>query len=406
FCTHSKADYVDYLLLEDQAIYMNFFDCMFRNSRKKSLQSYYKYWRCLCQYCGLFARRRLNDNVYGQMRRFLNQVIPAECKVPRRMKAKNTLDVGVFCITYRHHWLWSVITGTRPGVLLSQDASSATRASLGKRKRDPSVESDLPNHVSLYHLKDPDSRRDVLCAVIEFDNPKGRPEGADGTKFFMHGNYQLAYCPITQIISYAFQLIWRLRISKRSQSLRLRWEPENLDTPLLRRLERTPYGFRLHKSLLMTYDSSQRALQELGRDARFEEDIGHYNYRRWTGNGVNRNVTSQERQRVLGQSGDAVFEKHYQSQFIGRDLQHVVLLRPPQEGLLQLAGSMPRKRNLFGLSSQLTNAQRRAICQTGTVEKAQELFAHLHERNEEVKKELSQLRKTMTKSTQETARKA
>lgn len=42
----------------------------------------------------------------------------------------------------------------------------------------------------------------------------------------------------------------------------------------------------------------------------------------------------------------------------------------------------------------------------GTVEKAQELFAHLHERNEEVKKELSQLRKTMTKSTQETARKA
>ncbi|TPR04011.1 hypothetical protein CAN33_003000 [Aspergillus niger] len=179
------------------------------------------------------------------------------------------------------------------------------------------------------------------------------------------------------------ELIWRLRISKRSQSLRLRWEPENLDTPLLRRLERTPYGFRLHKSLLMTYDSSQRALQELGRDARFEEDIGHYNYRRWTGNGVNRNVTSQERQRVLGQSGDAVFEKHYQSQFIGRDLQHVVLLRPPQEGLLQLAGSMPRKRNLFGLSSQLTNAQRRAICQTGTVEKAQELFAHLHERNEE-----------------------
>lgn len=39
---------------------------------------------------------------------------------------------------------------------------------------------------------------------------------------------------------------------------------------------------------------------------------------------------------MLGQSGDAVFEKHYQSQFIGRDLQHVVLLRPPQEGLVRL----------------------------------------------------------------------
>lgn len=39
---------------------------------------------------------------------------------------------------------------------------------------------------------------------------------------------------------------------------------------------------------------------------------------------ISGNFTSQERQRVLGQSGNAVFEKHYQSQFIGRDLQHVV----------------------------------------------------------------------------------
>jgi hypothetical protein len=40
--------------------------------------------------------------------------------------------------------------------------------------------------------------------------------------------------------------------------------------------------------LSMTYDSSRQALKELGRDARFEDDIGHYNYRRWTANEVNR----------------------------------------------------------------------------------------------------------------------
>jgi hypothetical protein len=40
--------------------------------------------------------------------------------------------------------------------------------------------------------------------------------------------------------------------------------------------------------LPMTYDSSQQALNELGRDAKFEDDIGHYNYRRWTANKVNR----------------------------------------------------------------------------------------------------------------------
>lgn len=50
--------------------------------------------------------------------------------------------------------------------------------------------------------------------------------------------------------------------------------------PLLRRLERTPYGYKLHRSLPMTYILSRQALRELGRDARFEDDIGHYNFRR------------------------------------------------------------------------------------------------------------------------------
>ena len=42
----------------------------------------------------------------------------------------------------------------------------------------------------------------------------------------------------------------------------------------LRRIERTPQGYELHRSLPMTYDSSGQALNELGRDARFEDDIG------------------------------------------------------------------------------------------------------------------------------------
>jgi hypothetical protein len=122
---------------------------------------------------------------------------------------------------------------------------------------------------------------------------------ANRTKFFMHGDYQLAYCPITQIIAFAFrdgafanadltpELIWRLRVPRGNSSLPLRWKPEVLNVPLLRRLERTPYGYRLDGSLPMTYDSSRQALKELGRDARFEDDIGHYNYRRWTANEIN-----------------------------------------------------------------------------------------------------------------------
>ena len=48
--------------------------------------------------------------------------------------------------------------------------------------------------------------------------------------------------------------------------------------------------------------------------------------------------------RVLGQSGNRVFEKHYQSDFIG-NLQHVVLLRPSQEALCREAARMSKNRD-------------------------------------------------------------
>ena len=73
-----KEDYVDYLLLEDQAIYMNFFDWMFKTSRQKLLQSYDEYWRRLCQYFELFACRRVNDDARKQTRRVM--VLPCTCK--------------------------------------------------------------------------------------------------------------------------------------------------------------------------------------------------------------------------------------------------------------------------------------------------------------------------------------
>jgi hypothetical protein len=35
------------------------------------------------------------------------------------------------------------------------------------------------------------------------------------------------------------------------------------------------------------YNSSRQVLKELGRDAKFEDDISHYNYQRWVANEVN-----------------------------------------------------------------------------------------------------------------------
>jgi hypothetical protein len=68
-CDHLKVDYVEHLLSEDPAVYMNFFDWMWKSSKKKLLQSYDEYWRRLTEYFSLLARRSISNHVLDQMRR-------------------------------------------------------------------------------------------------------------------------------------------------------------------------------------------------------------------------------------------------------------------------------------------------------------------------------------------------
>ncbi|EYE94764.1 uncharacterized protein EURHEDRAFT_523604 [Aspergillus ruber CBS 135680] len=79
----------------------------------------------------------------------------------------------------------------------------------------------------------------------------------------MHGDYQLAYCPIAQIASLAFrddafeneltpELIWGIKVPKRTRALPLQWKKDKLNLPLLRRVVRTQYGHGVHLTLPMT----------------------------------------------------------------------------------------------------------------------------------------------------------
>lgn len=105
----------------------------------------------------------------------------------------------------------------------------------------------------------------------------------------MHGDYQLAYCPIAQIMSLAFcddafeneltpDLIWRITVPKHTRALLLRWKEDKLDIPLLRHVVRTLYDYKVHPTLPITYDLSQLALKDLGEDGVFEDNLGHYNF--------------------------------------------------------------------------------------------------------------------------------
>jgi hypothetical protein len=69
YCSHINVNYKEALLREEPAMYMNFFDWMDKTSRKKKKDTYDVYWRRVCLYFSLFAKREMNDHVLKQMRR-------------------------------------------------------------------------------------------------------------------------------------------------------------------------------------------------------------------------------------------------------------------------------------------------------------------------------------------------
>jgi hypothetical protein len=115
----------------------------------------------------------------------------------------------------------------------------------------------------------------------------------------MHCDYQLAYCPITYILALAHadrafknerltpEYILRLRVPPRLQTLPIVWKEEMLRVPLLRHIENTPYGVRVHPEKPMNYDTSNNLLKQLGKDAGYDINIDHYAFRRWTANEAN-----------------------------------------------------------------------------------------------------------------------
>jgi hypothetical protein len=66
--------------------------------------------------------------------------------------------------------------------------------------------------------------------------------------------------------------------------------------------------------------------------------------------------TERERNRILGHEGSAIFEKYYHDNCIRRDIQNVVLLRPPQENICRAAAQMNRHRDHLA-PSDLTDSQ-------------------------------------------------
>jgi Protein of unknown function (DUF3435) len=104
----------------------------------------------------------------------------------------------------------------------------------------------------------------------------------------VHCDYQLAYYPITYILALAHadpafkngrltpEFILRLRVPKRLYILSIPWKDEMLSVSLLRHVENTPYGPRVHSEKPMKYNTSNALLKQLGKDAGYDIPIDHY----------------------------------------------------------------------------------------------------------------------------------
>jgi len=134
------------------------------------------------------------------------------------------------------------------------------------------------------------------------------------------------------------------------------------------------------------------------------------------------NYVKSERMRILGQSGDQVFERHYQDDFIG-GLQRVVLLRPSQESLLREARKArnrdplaptklddnqlnvisrdPRVLELRGERLELTRKMRSLA---GTVEAAKDLYPEVYQQYQEVCNMQQKVRRTLRQTTKQRIR--
>jgi len=72
-CDVVGADYKEYLLRGDEAVYMAFIDWMAavarRKGRQRSQQTYKNYWKWLSEYYALHSKKKMDGNVLQQMRR-------------------------------------------------------------------------------------------------------------------------------------------------------------------------------------------------------------------------------------------------------------------------------------------------------------------------------------------------
>ncbi|KAI9888766.1 MAG: hypothetical protein M1814_006460 [Vezdaea aestivalis] len=401
YCEHIGEEPLEYLQKCDAPNFMNWLDWMIRSSKRKTKATLDVYWRYLCGYYEFHFSVAIEHSVMRQMRRYIEGKMLKGQKVNQSARRKDTLSPEDSGILFKTLWVYddttrphehlrvqerfadllAYISGSRPGVILAQDDMSkevpSSQSSLEDGAMTPNgfsrskSTSDLPDRtglvepqticyrdIELFIIRNPgEGERDVIAAVVNFRNLKGRPEGADGTKFFLHCDYQLVYCPITFILAFAFadnafkselitpEYLLRAKVPSRLHTLPIHWKAEILDKPILRGLRRDSSGVEIDDWLPLSYRYDNDAIHRLGDLAGFRHSIKFYCFRRWTANTLNKNVTEQERNRTLGHGGSQVYLKHYHDDCVRFDIQSMVLLRPSQDRLIQAAAEMRRDRD-------------------------------------------------------------
>ncbi|KAF9638820.1 hypothetical protein BFW01_g9717 [Lasiodiplodia theobromae] len=236
---------------------------------------------------------------------------------------------------------WSILlsgyAGVRPGEFIESSRYRGTNQ--GLKYGDVELFRIEKEGVPLIHLK----------ITFKLRKNQRRDESKYISLSFYEEPTQRDVCPVTNFLAFAIadgaidqtDVLNEKRIAPGMKSERIHVKEAVAEVPILRAIENQ---CKISSTRILKYSSLNHFLGQLGKRAGYEDNLTSYCFRRGAGNQFDENVTSAQRQQLMGHANEAVFQ-YYISRTFGGDLQSIILGREQQKDTMNLLRSMELTRD-------------------------------------------------------------
>ncbi|KAL9082612.1 MAG: hypothetical protein Q9165_008843 [Trypethelium subeluteriae] len=343
----------------------------------------------------------LGDDVLN----FIHNDLRSRFNLDMSKRSNPTLCVDDLVDILHHHWKFdtstycderqrvqvallltiAAYTGSRPSSMLNtsildtnsedeQNNSLSTKPTIIQEK----TKAICYRHIKLYLVKDktPTGRAKVVV-LLTLPHGKGEDRKPQPKTFLFYENPNLLLCPVALILALAshdkafaakganIQKILNARVPHHKPSIRVHWNQDAKDKPIMRGSHITEGGRRTSPTLPLCRSSISNYLLRLGQACGFQDNLTCYCFRRGTGNAVDSVATAAERDQIMGHSDSTIFQ-FYLTQKVKCDVQAAFLDEPKNSSLIKITGAMRFTADSHAPRT-LTQEQRNAITNSPTV---------------------------------------